>query len=142
MANLRNHLDQAEHNKSFAAQLDADPALSHWDWLITVAFYAAVHYVEALFFLDPDIGHTEEACPDGLSEHAYRAGKVKDLLGKDCWKSYRNLQNASYNVRYLGLAQKQPANIAVDYYSCDDAKRMYSVHLSIVRNAVQAELRK
>ncbi len=142
MANLLDHLKQAEHNKSFAEELDVNPDLRHWDWLITAAFYAAVHYVEALFFLDPGIVHTEEACPDSVTEHAYRAGKVKELLGNECWKSYRNLQDASYNVRYLGLARKRPAKIAIDYYTRDDAKRMYSVHLSKVRDAVRVELRK
>lgn len=139
MANLLDHLEQAKHNESFAAQLDADPGLQHWDWLITVAFYAAVHYVEALFFMHSDIVHTQSACT-GHDKHAFRASKVKDLLGTGCWRSYRKLQTSSYNARYLAFAQ--PAKIAVQYFSRDDAKRMYSVNLSNVRNAVLAELGK
>jgi hypothetical protein len=138
MANLLDHLNQAEHNESFAAQLDGDPDLRYWDWLITVAFYAAVHYVEALFFVHREIGHTETACPD-LDRHAFRARKVKDLLGTKCWRSYRKLQDSSYNVRYLDLAK--PTKIAVQYYSRNDAKNMYSTHMAKVRDAVKQELR-
>lgn len=139
MANLLNHLNQAKHNEIFAKQLDADTRLIHWDWLITVSFYAAVHYLEALFFVHSDIVHTELACVTG-DLHAFRAAKVRQLLGRDCWKSYRRLLDASYNVRYLGLADREPDKLAVDYYSSDEARRMYRVHLSKVRDAVMKVL--
>jgi hypothetical protein len=137
MANYLDHLNQAEHNESFAAQLDANPNLQHWDWLITVAFYAAVHYVEALFFFHNDIVHTELACPEH-DKHAFRARKVRALLGDKCWRSYRKLQDASYNARYLAFAQ--PTKIAVQYYSRNDAKNMYSIHLATMRDAVKQQL--
>jgi len=60
MANLTDHLDQARHNEKLAQNLLNDPDLQHWDWLITIAFYTAVHYAEAVFFVN--FGHTESTC--------------------------------------------------------------------------------
>ncbi len=140
MANYPNHWRQAQHNEAFAAELAGHDPLPYLDWLITVSFYAAVHYAEALFFFQEGIVHTESACPDQMSQHAFRMRKIREILGKQCWKSYRKLQVSSYNVRYLGLAQEKPADIAVQYYSLQDAKRMYSVHLRKVRDAIQQEL--
>ena len=67
---------------------------------------------------------------------------LSSYLGNRCWKCYRKLQNATYNVRYLGLARARPLEIAVQYYSRDDAQRMYSTDLAIVREEVKASLRK
>lgn len=138
MANWDNHLKQAQHNERLAAQMEANPDLKHWDWLITIAFYAAVHYVEAAFFFT-NIGHTEQACQDG-DMHAFRARNVQVHLDKDSWKSYRKLQNASYNVRYLALAQQQPTDIAIHYYSLADAKQFFTTHLAQVRETVLKKL--
>ena len=123
MANWDNHLRQAEHNKNLAAQLETDSNLRHWDWLITIDFYSAVHYVESAFFFT-DIVHTETACQDG-DKHAFRSQNVRKHLGNECWRSYRKLQQASYNVRYLALANAQPTDIAIKYYSLNDAKNMH-----------------
>lgn len=139
MANWDNHLRQAEHNERLAAQLNADLQLRHWDWLITIAFYAAVHYVEAAFFFIDEIVHTETACKD-TDRHAFRATQVRHHLGDGCWRSYRKLQIASYNVRYLALAEQQPANTAIQYYPLDEARRFYTMHLAQVRQTVKDRL--
>lgn len=140
MANYPIHLRQARHNEAFAAQLAADTALPFFDWLITVCFYAAVHYAEALFYFQPGIVHTESACPAGEVRHAYRARMLRQIAGHKCWHSYRKLLDASYNVRYLGLAMQHPNQIAVQYYTRADARRMYSEMLANVREAAQSHL--
>ena len=136
MANLPDHLNQAKHNETLAEKLIAED-LRHWDWLITIAFYAAVHYAEAVFFIE--FGHTETACRTG-DKHAYRARKVKELFGGECWRSYRKLQTSCYNVRYLGLADRKPGEIAVRYYSLEQAKQMYNDDLTKFREAALGKL--
>jgi hypothetical protein len=138
MANYRNHLRQARHNEAFAAQLAADKSLPYFDWLITVCFYAAVHYAEALFYFQPEIQHTESACPVDEERHAYRARMLRRTAGEQCYRSYRKLRDASYNVRYLGLAMQRPNDIAVHYYTLADAQRMFSDALANVRIAVES----
>jgi len=140
MANLPDHLQQAEHNESFAAQLYQDGHLQHWDWLITVCFYAAVHYAEALFFACSAFVHTESV-PDGKDRHAFREKGVLDILGRNCYKSYRRLRLSSHDVRYLGRSKQRPGQIAINYYSLDDARKMYDSVLPSVREAVLAKLK-
>jgi hypothetical protein len=140
MANLPDHLRQAQHNETFAEQLYQDGHLQHWDWLITVCFYAAVHYAEALFFACSAFTHTESV-PNGKDKHAFREKKVLDILGHDCYRSYRKLRLSSHDVRYLGQSKQRPGQIAIHYYSLADARKMYSSHLPKVREAVLAKLK-
>lgn len=141
MADLLDHIKQAKHNQGFAEQLDRDQGLRHWDWLITIAFYSAIHYVEA-FFVTTSIGHTEKACRNE-NQHSFRQQTVRTFLGHNCWKSYRKLQDASYYVRYLAHAiSKQKPGIAVTYYSRRDASDMLKLELKNIREAVEAELAK
>lgn len=44
MATYQEHIDRASHNEALVASLPSGFA----DWRITVTFYAAVHYVEAV----------------------------------------------------------------------------------------------
>lgn len=138
MADLVDHYGQAQHNEEFAESLNAQPDLAYWDWLITVSFYAAVHYVEAYFSTVSSLGHSEQACGK-LSPHTFRARAVKEHL-RACWRSYRKLQDASWNVRYLALANQGQSGLAVSYYSRRDASRMYDVHLDTIRETVNKKL--
>ena len=45
---MAQHLEQAQHNERFLATLD--PASTPFrDWAVTIIFYAALHYLRALF---------------------------------------------------------------------------------------------
>jgi len=132
-------LRQAEHNQEFAKSLDQQQNLKFWDWLITAAFYAAVHYVEAFFFTVNAIGHTEKA--HSQNPHKFRQHNVKEYLGIDCWKSYRKLQDASYNVRYLALAtSKHKLGTATSYYKRKDASTFLVVDLKKIQETVTKKL--
>ncbi len=135
MADLCDHLRQAWHNEELAEKLATPSGLKYRDWLITIAFYAAVHYVEALFFTVDGIVHTERACPDHRSKHTFREGRVKEQLGKNPWESYRELSNASKIARYLPYAMGKPGT-GLDYYEDEDAKELFEHHLGTVRDAV------
>jgi hypothetical protein len=140
MANLVDHMNQAEHNQELAEQLDQDQSLQHWDWLITISFYAAVHYVEAFLEGVPSIGHTETACKKN-NLHAFRKKAVLKHLGRDCFRSYRDLLEASYAVRYLGRAIKhRKPGIATTYYTRQDASEMLNKDLKKIREAVEAKI--
>jgi hypothetical protein len=135
MASLIDHLRQAQHNEALAGDLDSPGGLKYRDWLITVAFYAAVHYVEALFTTVKTIGHTETACPASESRHRFRQEKVQTQLGKKPWESYRKLRIASEDVRYL-YSRFGKVGTGPDYYDCEDAKRFFRHDLKVVRDAV------
>ena len=48
MATVGQHLEQARRNEQFLATLDL-PSSPYLDWAVTIIFYAALHYLRALF---------------------------------------------------------------------------------------------
>lgn len=135
MASLVDHVSQANHNKELAHRLDSSGGLKYRDWLITIAFYAAIHYVEAFFTTVKDVGHTEVACSQGEGRHPFRERMVKRHLGRECWSSYRKLSNASTLARYLlpGPGQVGPAE---RYFTRQQARRLFRHDLKVVRDEV------
>lgn len=50
MPNQQEHLDKAAHNERFLDTFDVD-STPYLDWVVIVAFYIAVHYVDAYLAL-------------------------------------------------------------------------------------------
>jgi len=64
------------------------------DWVVTIAFYKALHIVEALFARDPAISHTQT--------HEQRERVLKKTHRyAHVWKHYAPLFRASLVARYL-----------------------------------------
>jgi len=86
MATVQKHLQQARHNESLLQKLSST---EFPDWYGTIAFYSAIHYVEALF------RHF------GASSHDHRQ---REYLLKESYpaifKQYRPLLNWSMTARY------------------------------------------
>ena len=86
------HWEQANHNRALAHELIQNP-MKYKDWAIVVAFYAAVHYIEA-FRSDLDGSHSED--------HHQRAKFVKRKTNNWAVRTaYENLYQASRFLRYL-----------------------------------------
>ena len=134
MANLPDHVAQAKHNLDCAEKFLQGGGCD--DWAITAAFYSAVHFAEAGFAMT-EIEHTESSCPDGEEPHAYRARAIKENFGVPCWKSYRKLREASFNVRYLALWKSGRIGTALGYYSPNDASQFVKQDLLTVRREIQ-----
>ncbi len=136
MAGYSDHRDQAQHNeelcKIFVNAKNADLLNRYYDWLVTITFYAAIHYVEADFFMDSDIEHTETSKPSKTSEHTHRQNLVRRKYGKKCWNSYRKLRNASRIARYLKLTE---VGIATNHIELKDAKNFFERDLKIIKRA-------
>lgn len=65
------------------------------EWVAIVAFYKAVHVVEAVFAHD---------LQKHSSSHAIREGWLLQSKYKSIWKSYYHLSNASRIARYLEVS--------------------------------------
>jgi len=131
MASEADHVAQAGHNEALAQELGND--LIYKDWLITVAFYAAIHYVEAS--LARGSGRhcdTDRLRPRRVSIHKWREDLVRSRCTQRCWRSYRALKNESMNARYLKLWSTSPG-MAVAYYSDNDALHFFQTDLPNVK---------
>jgi len=88
----QDHLNLADHNQRVIDFLLTSPE-PFPDWVTTVAFYKAVHLVEAVFESD-GIGHS--------GDHKRRAALLKSERRYDMLSHhYRPLKNASEIARYL-----------------------------------------
>ncbi len=106
------HLRAAERNRDIARALLATglaaPAPPPWDWVAIIAFYAAVHYVNAYLW------ETARYKPD---KHSHRAARVRqDWRIRRCRASYARLQTFGYQARYepVFAVVEQEARAPVD----------------------------
>ena len=87
MATVAAHAHQVNHNETFRNTID--PALFP-DWVVTAAFYQAVHLAEGLL--------VRKGRASG--SHVARNGILKRLF-PTMWAHYRPLYNQSRVARYL-----------------------------------------
>ena len=134
MATYKDHLSQAKHNECLCKYLAEDPSLDYKDWLITAAFYSALHYIEANLYADPSTPrHVDTSCPPGYSKHDWRLRLVAENYSLECYKSYKKLFDASMAVRYLENWRRQPG-AAMNYYLDATAKLFYTRDLQQVKS--------
>lgn len=90
MATQIAHTNQAAHNQKFLNSIDPT---AYPDWIVTVAFYKAVHVVESILVRK---GHS-------TGNHHQRNGILKRLFAT-IWKEYRPLYIHSRVARYWCVA--------------------------------------
>ncbi len=91
-------LERARHNERFLATLDLD-ATPYLDWAVTIAFYAALRYVDAFFY------------PQNVNSHSDRLRLVRtNPRTRPIYNSYRELYIQSRNARYE-LTQFTPTQV-------------------------------
>lgn len=144
MPSYQAHLHQAQHNEGLLSELMA--SLSYKDWLITVAFYSAIHYVEAAFFNNPTIVHTDTCIPIdpntgkwSHTPHNWRMELLKNHYPKLVWKGFRSLYNASYIARYLlksGRGGVAVTTNAETHWTDDEARDFVDVDLNNIKSAL------
>jgi hypothetical protein len=107
MASPDAHITKAKHNIKTIVLLSQD--LDKKDWIVTVAFYSALHIVDAVLF------YTQ----NGYNKHGRTHDKREEIIKSDrrldkIWDYYRPLLNESIIARYL-QGSKTPPDIAVDF---------------------------
>jgi hypothetical protein len=88
------HVNLAVHNIETVAFLLTDSRFS--DWAATVAFYAALHIIEAIFYVNEKDAQNKHG-----QKHERREGMLKHHHYSNLWKHYRELQSASTIARYM-----------------------------------------
>lgn len=89
MASTLSHLRQWKHNRDFLSTI----AFPYTDWIVTVAFYTALHAVDALLAAEGVKRVTDHRSRNGVLMDTNRYQKI--------WKLFSPLYNLSQTVRYL-----------------------------------------
>jgi len=129
------HIAQANHNEEFASYLKSK--LTYKDWIITVCFYAALHYVESIFFNIPSVRHTVTTIPiepttgkKRCSEHAWRMKLVKDNFSQRVYIHFKKLYTNSLTARYL---ETNRSGLSSSYFSDQDALNAFDRDLQTIK---------
>ncbi len=110
MASEQNHVALANRNHLLLTELVT--AQKHSEWIATVAFYKAVHLVEAVFAYQ--YGRHSNS-------HAARLDWLKhDNAIKSCFGAYRSLMTASLVARYLESDQSGDVSTFESYMPMSD----------------------
>jgi len=89
------YLAQARHNEAFAQTLLSAAPVCYADWVVTGAFYAALHYVN--HWLKRTIG-TAPKDHERRSSALNRLARTRSVAGE-----YETLRSKCYECRYLCL---------------------------------------
>ena len=125
---LLNHLQQAEHNRDCALFLLHQN--NKWDWAITAAFYAALHFTNAAFLSENK--PVPEKVDDNQTRHTLHATHVKNVFGNNCYRIYRKLMDASNDVRYIRDYSDSQNIPSLTYYSKKDAENLVNNQLQVL----------
>lgn len=136
--NNKNNLDYARHNEKTCKYLDKKPDFA--DWVITTAFYSALHYVRyKIFPIERQTSNAKRKFKDfeqyyqtnnpaNLSKHALLSELVEEF-NPNIAVDYNRLKDLSWTARYNNYkfgrdvsndAKKRLENIK---QNCDPAKK-------------------
>lgn len=115
---VTDHINQAKHNEKVCNHLSSKETYS--DWVITTAFYSAIHYVRCLM-IPCNIDGTEYNCFDSLfskfkqsseGRHGFQARYVL-VNYPEIDSDYRILLDMSNNARYINYQySREQAKVA------------------------------
>jgi len=100
MGGVSQHLRKASHNKNFLERvqtIDPGPSFLYPDWLITIAFYIALHFVDAKLA-------RRNIHPQN---HQKRIQYVSQFMPSDVANDYFYLYNKSKVARYFPDSEKR-----------------------------------
>ena len=97
MADFQAHINQAKRNLSVLHQVNQNTANNSWDWQVTIAYYVAVHLMNAHIAKKGNLHYkTHEKVKIALFDERSTC-KIPD----DIYTAYVKLENLSRRARYL-----------------------------------------
>jgi hypothetical protein len=128
MATEGDHIRLANRNHELLLKLLADGGFP--DWAVTVAFYKAVHVVEAAF----------ASLKVHSASHTAREEMLKRPRFKGLWKDYSHLLTASRIARYLSSSGAGEFHSFSDYLDLEGVKKLVRKRLYGVEQGTLAFL--
>ena len=98
MASYQSHIDQANKNLEFLGEINSTNS-TNWDWQITIAFYTAVHIVNAHLAKSANLHYrTHEDVKNAINPYnSLSLCKIPEPI----YLAYTKLEGLSRRARYL-----------------------------------------
>jgi len=114
MPSLQAHLRLAQKNRDLLDRLL--PEISQFsEWITTIAFYRAIHLVEAMFAIEGIHHFTHEQRESRMGQNPRKYGML--------YRNYHILSTASKHARYLGTSVRDSVTSFDAYISFTRVKR-------------------
>ena len=137
MSDQGSHLHQARHNEKLASELLT--SLGYKDWLITISFYSALHFLEAKLATMTPPKHSDTDVPVDIhgklkcSPHTWREKLVQKHFSA-IWNNYRKLRNDSKIARYLATSHGSHISVSGhDYFDDTYAADRFNIDLREIK---------
>jgi hypothetical protein len=127
------HSKQAEHNERFARQLCSGDG--PYDWSITIAFYAALHFVEHWLRTKKKLNALVLARQNGESPHVWRGRLIEHNCTMATQISYASLRQQSELARYLSSHSNVLKKSAFEFFG-KEAAELQLVQLEQIKREV------
>lgn len=108
--------------------------------MLTITFYAALHYLEYKLASDTPPMYAQTNCPAGMSLHDWLESKAHSL-GNAAYNAYRHLREQSLIARYLCSIRTgldTGGVIACDYFPEIVAIRAIDVKLQTLKSRISS----
>jgi hypothetical protein len=134
MAAFQSHVNIVRQNTILLNGLLVPAVQQHPDWVATVAFYTALHMVEAMFYYDLPAKH--------ICNHHDRQKELLSPRYQHIWRDYRPLYSMSRLARYL----QNPTGASVASFSAHHPPHtveqyVMQQHLPRVKDATEQIIR-
>ncbi|WP_375559049.1 hypothetical protein ACE193_15060 [Bernardetia sp. OM2101] len=103
---MQNHLEQAKHNQELLNEMETVFPQKFFDWKITITFYIAIHYLQALAdYKGIEIGQTHNDIERNVNPNSRWIPTMRISIG--AWREYKNLFQYSLTARYDGIEDRE-----------------------------------
>ena len=103
---MQHHIEQAKHNELFLADLEIDYPTIYFDWKVTICFYIAIHYLQALAdYKNIEIGETHNDIERNVNPNSRWTPIMR--ISNGAWRNYKDLFKYSQIARYEGIHDKE-----------------------------------
>jgi len=109
MLNVKDCLEKANRNKNFALKELAGLSQSYPDWVTVVAFYSALHFVDAYLLAHHGIQR----------EHHEEREREVAIHMRDIYVVYKELYEMAFRSRYHALKDNPTPKDAENVLECD-----------------------
>ena len=128
MADFQSHQKQANRNLGFLVLVNGNNQ-EHWDWQVTIAFYAAVHFIHA--HLARSLNQHYKTHHQVLEAIDYGIPLSVTKVPEVTYLAYRSLLNLSRRARYL-ISEGDNTDDTKEYLTYDKHFSRAIKHLDVI----------
>ena len=129
---MNTHIDKAKHNEEFIKLIKEHGKNDYNDWVITISFYAALHYIKAfLKYRKVAVGFSHNQIDAQINPDSKTA---KAKLPSKIYSAYHELYRSSRNARYTAVYLSDFQELLLEVSSNEAQKNLTDIKKHLKTN--------